>query len=143
MPSERQKKRLGTSQEKHVSFVGRRDILLGIRAVQQTGEKCAKCSKYGHFASCCKGNHSPLESGKDSQQKKANNGKKGAGRGNKPSGKLFHGGQHVSCEERNPVFAFAVMKEALKEVCMVSILSVGTKTPTKLIVGYCLYLQPS
>ena len=37
--------------------------------------------------------------------------------------------KHVSCKERNPAFAFAVMKEALKEVCMVSILSVGTKTP--------------
>ena len=35
--------------------------------------------------------------------------------------------EHVSCEERNPAFAFAVTKEALKEVCMVSILSVGTK----------------
>ena len=51
--------------------------------------------------------------------------------------------EHVSSEERNPAFAFAVMKEALKEVCMVSILRVRTKTQTKLIVGYCLSLQLS
>ena len=38
MPSEREKKRLGTSQEKHVSVVGRRDISLRIRAVQQKEE---------------------------------------------------------------------------------------------------------
>ena len=31
--------------------------------------------------------------------------------------------EHVSCQERNPAFAFAVMKKALKEVCKVSILS--------------------
>ena len=31
--------------------------------------------------------------------------------------------EHVSCQERNPAFAFAAMKKALKEVCMVSILS--------------------
>ena len=40
------------------------------------GRKCGKCSKYRHFASCCKGNSSPLKSGKDSQQKRASNGKK-------------------------------------------------------------------
>ena len=44
------------------------------------GRKCAKSLKYGHFASCCKGNHFPLESGKDSQPKRASNGKKRAGR---------------------------------------------------------------
>ena len=27
------------------------------------GRKCEKSLKYGHFASCCKGNHFPLESG--------------------------------------------------------------------------------
>ena len=93
MLSERQKKRPGTSQEKQVSFVGRRDILLGIRVVQQTEEKCAKCSKYGHFASYCKGNHSLLESGKDSQQKKASNGKKRSWKTDKPSGRLLRGGR--------------------------------------------------
>ena len=143
MPSERLKKRPGTSQEKHASFVGRRDILLGIRVVQQTEEKCAKSSKYGHFASCCKGNHSSLESGKDSQQKKASNGKKGAGRQTNQGGGYSMEDEHVSSEERNPAFAFAVMKEVLKEVCMVSILRVRTKTQTKLIVGYCLSLQLS
>ena len=25
------------------------------------GRKCAKSLKYGHFASCCKGNHFPTE----------------------------------------------------------------------------------
>ena len=140
MPSERLKKRPGTSQEKHASFVGRRDILLGIRVVQQTEENCANSSKYGHFASCCKGNHSSLESGKDSQQKKASNGKKGAGRQTNQGGGYSMEDEHVSSEERNPAFAFAAMKEALKEVCMVSILSVRTKTQTKLIVGYCLSL---
>ena len=143
MPSERQKKRPGTSQEKHVSFVGRRDISLGIGVVQQTEEKCPKCSKYGHFASCCKGNHSPLESGKDSKHKKASNGKKGAGRQTNQVGGYSMEDEHVSCEERNPAFAFAVMKEALKEVCMVSILRVRTKTLTELIVGYCLSFRPS
>ena len=143
MPSERLKKRPGTSQEKQASFVWRRDILLGIRVVQQTEEKCAKSSKYGHFASCCKGNHSSLESGKDSQQKKASNGKKGAGRQTNQGGGYSMEDEHVSSEERNPAFAFAVMKEALKEVCMVSILRVRTKTQTKLIVGYCLSLQLS
>ena len=49
MLSERQKKRPGTSQEKHVSFVGRRDILLGIRVVQQTEEKCALVFKIWTF----------------------------------------------------------------------------------------------
>ena len=34
--------------------------------------------------------------------------------------------KHVSCEERNSAFTFAVMEEALKEVCMVSILSEST-----------------
>ena len=38
MPSEREKKRLGISQEKHVSVVGRRDTSLRIRAVQQKEE---------------------------------------------------------------------------------------------------------
>ena len=38
MPSEREKKRPGTSQEKHVSVVGRKDISLGIRVVQQKEE---------------------------------------------------------------------------------------------------------
>ena len=143
MPSERLKKRPGTSQEKQASFMWRRDILLGIRVVQQTEEKCAKSSKYGHFASCCKGNHSSLESGKDSQQKKASNGKKGAGRQTNQGVGYSMEDEHVSSEERNPAFAFAAMKEALKEVCMVSILSVRTKTQTKLIVGYCLSLQLS
>ena len=38
MPSEREKKRPGTSQEKHVSVVGIKDISLGIRVVQQKEE---------------------------------------------------------------------------------------------------------
>ena len=38
MPSEREKKRPGTGQEKHVSVVGKRDISLGIRVVQQKEE---------------------------------------------------------------------------------------------------------
>ena len=38
MPLEREKKRPGTSQEKNVSVVGRRDISLGIRVVQQKEE---------------------------------------------------------------------------------------------------------
>ena len=83
------------------------------------------------------------ESGKDSQQKKASNGKKGAGRQTNQGGGYSMEDEHVSSEERNPAFAFAVMKEALKEVCMVSILRVRTKTQTKLIVGYCLSLQLS
>ena len=38
----------------------------------------------------------------------------------------------VSCKERNPAFAFAVMKKALEEVCMVSILSESTMNVSKL-----------
>ena len=38
MPSERERKRPGTSQEKHVSVVGRRAISLGIHFVQQKEE---------------------------------------------------------------------------------------------------------
>ena len=45
MPSEREKKRLGTSQEKHVSVVGRRDISLRIRAVQQKEESLLQSVK--------------------------------------------------------------------------------------------------
>ena len=80
---------------------------------------------------------------KTANRKKLAMAKKGAGRQTNQVGGYSVEDKHVSCEERNPAFAFAVMKEALKEVCMVSILSVGTKTPTKLIVGYCLSLQPS
>ena len=45
MPSEREKRRLGTSQEKHVSVVGRRDISLRIRAVQQKEESLLQSVK--------------------------------------------------------------------------------------------------
>ena len=34
--------------------------------------------------------------------------------------------EHVSCEERNSAFTFAVMEEALKQVCRVLILSEST-----------------
>ena len=143
MPSERQKKRSGTSQEKHVSFVGRRDILLGIRVVQQTGEKCAKCSKYGHFASCCKGNHSPLESSKDSQQKKASNGKKGAARGNKPSGRLLRGGR--ACQLRGKESSICICcNEGSTQGGVYGVnFKRRNQSPTKLIVGYCVSLQSS
>ena len=120
MPSEREKKRPRTSQEKHVSVVGRKDISLGIRVVQQK-EEIVLSVQIWTFCFSFKGNHSPLESGKDSQQRKASNGKKGAGRQTNQVG--GYSMEHVSCQERNPAFAFAVMKKALKEVCMVSILS--------------------
>ena len=45
MPSEREKKRLGTSQEKHVSVVGRRDISHRICAVQQNEESLLQSVK--------------------------------------------------------------------------------------------------
>ena len=61
--------------------------------------KCAKSLKYGHFASCCKGNHFPLESGKYSQQKRASNGKKRAGRQTNQMGGYSEYDEHVSCEE--------------------------------------------
>ena len=44
MPSEREKKRPGTGQEKHVSVVGKRDISLGIRVVQQKEESVVSVS---------------------------------------------------------------------------------------------------
>ena len=89
------------------------------------GRKCAKCAKYGHFASCCKGNRSPLESDKDSQQKRARNGKKKKKELEERQTK-WEVTRDVSCEQRNPAFSFAVMEEALEEVCMVSILSEST-----------------
>ena len=46
-PTEREKKRPGTSQEKHVSVVGRKGISLGIPVVQQKEESVLSVQNMG------------------------------------------------------------------------------------------------
>ena len=82
------------------------------------GRKCAKCSRYGHFAVCCRGSNRPSP--------RAGDNRRSVGRQTNHVGVGLEEESFVRCDESNPAFSFAVTEETAEEVCMVSISSEPT-----------------
>ena len=79
MPSETEKKRPGTSQEKNMFHLWEEGTFRS-GSLSNKRKKVCKVFKIWTFCFLLERNHFPLESGKDSQPKRASNGKKRAGR---------------------------------------------------------------